>query len=319
MSRIIAMLWDFDKTLIRGYMQTPLFEHYGVDAIEFWNEVNALPEFYRAQSGIETLESDFLYLNHILTYVRRGVFSGLSNKKLRELGAEQSMAPGVPELFDHIAAFVRAEPKFLSADISVEHYVISTGLRQMVLGSPVAPHMRFVWGCEFLETEAPPGFLEGARPVSEGVIRDIGYVIDHTSKTRAIFEINKGSRELEGAHVNAMIERSKRRVPFENMIYVADGVSDIPSLSVVAQSGGRTFGVFQPDSPRDRAQAELLLDQNRVEAIGPADFRQDGETYAWLIDAIAQIAERLIQTPRDDAPTPPPPPMPAHIYDYRKP
>lgn len=309
------MLWDFDKTLIRGYMQTPLFEHYGVDAITFWNEVNALPDFYRRQSGIETLESDFLYLNHILTYVRRGIFAGLSNAKLRELGAKQSMAPGIPDLFDRIGAHVRDRPEFVAAGISVEHYVVSTGLRQMVLGSPAAPHMRFVWGCEFLEAEAPPGFLDGAPGVSDGVIRDIGYVIDHTSKTRAIFEINKGSREPDGAHVNAKIERSKRRVPFENMIYVADGVSDIPSLSVVAQSGGRTFGVFQPDSPRDRAQAEMLLEQERVEAIGPADFRQGGETDLWLMATITEIAERLMNAPVDNGPQAPPPPMPEHIYD----
>lgn len=314
MPRIIAVLWDFDKTLITGYMQAPLFEYYGVDSVRFWDEVNALPAFH-APEGTDLLTSDFLYLNHMLTYVRRGVFAGLNNTLLRSFGAKQSMAPGIPQLFDHIAAFTASEGKFQSAQIEIEHYVISTGLRQIVLGSPVAPYMRYVWGCEFLEREAPPGFLDGATD-EESVreIREIGYVIDHTSKTRAVFEINKGVREKLGFDVNSRMPRPQRRVPFDNMIYIADGPSDTPSLSLIRQNGGRTYGVFQQGSPRDWKQAKLLLDQERVDAIGPADYRLGSEAHSWLLQAVAEIADRIANCPAFENNIAPGAPPARHIY-----
>jgi hypothetical protein len=315
MSRIIAVLWDFDKTLITGYMQDALFDHYGVDGVRFWDEVNALAG-YHATEGAKLLASDFLYLNHILTYVRHGRFAGLTNELLRALGAKQKFAPGVPEIFESVAAFVAHDEVCRAARIKIEHYAISTGLRQIILGSAVARHTRHVWGCEFLEREAPPGFLDGVtEEEGESSIREIGYVVDHTTKTRALFEINKGVHENLGIDVNSRVPKAERRVPFENMIYIADGPSDIPSLSVVKQFGGKTYGVYQPGSPRDHEQAMLLRDQERVDRIGPADYRAGSETSAWLLSAIAEIAGRLLQSEsRPDTQTPVPP-IPRHIYD----
>jgi hypothetical protein len=313
--KIIAVLWDFDKTLITGYMQTPLFEHYGVDSVRFWDEVNALPDFHARAGEGEPFISDSLYLNHILTYVRHGVFAGLSNAMLRQLGAKQHLAAGVPDILEQIAAFARDQQAFRDGTVGIEHYVISTGLRQMVLGSRVAPYMRHIWGCEFLERVAPPGFLDGAAgEPGDGTICDIGYIIDHTTKTRAIFEINKGVRENLGVNVNTHIPRDQRRVPFANMIYIADGPSDIPSLSVINQFGGSTFGVYQPDSPRDFEQARQMLDQGRVHSIGPADYRQGTATFNWLLDRIAGIADRLARSPAVAATAAPIAATPGHIY-----
>jgi hypothetical protein len=314
-AKIIAVLWDFDKTLITGYMQTPLFEHYGVDPVRFWDEVNALPEFHTRPGEGEPFISDSLYLNHILTYVRQGVFAGLSNAMLRRLGTKQHLAAGVPGIFEDIARFTRDHQAFRDGTLGIEHYVISTGLRQMVLGSPVAPYMRHIWACEFLERIAPPGFLDGAVGApGDGAICDIGYIIDHTTKTRAIFEINKGVREHLGVNVNTSIPEDQRRVPFENMIYIADGPSDIPSLSVINQFGGSTFGVYQPDSPRDLEQARQMLDQKRVQGIGPADYRQGSDTQRWLLDRIAGIADRLARSPAVAATAAPFAATPGHIY-----
>jgi hypothetical protein len=312
---IIAILWDFDKTLIPGYMQAPLFEHYGVDAVRFWDEVNALPEFHRKDGESEPFISDSLYLNHILAYVRQGVFAGLNNAMLRRLGAKLNLAAGVPGIFEDIAGFTREHQAFRDGSIGIEHYVISTGLRQMVLGSAVGPYMRQIWGCEFLERVAPPGFLDGAvGEAGDGSICDIGYIIDHTTKTRAIFEINKGVREKLGVNVNTSIPERQRRIPFANMIYIADGPSDIPSLSVINQFGGSTFGVYQPGSPRDFEQAKLLLEQGRVQSIGPADYRRGSETSNWLLDRIAGIAERLARSPAVEIAAAPIAATPGHIY-----
>ena len=223
--------------------------------------------------------------------------------------------PACPQYLTTSRESPEDSPAFRDGTIGIEHYVISTGLRQMVLGSAVAPYMRQVWGCEFLERVAPPGFLDGAvLATGAGTICDIGYIIDHTTKTRAIFEINKGVREKLGINVNTSIPEQQRRVPFANMIYIADGPSDIPSLSVINQFGGSTFGVYQPGSPRDFKQAKLLLEQRRVQSIGPADYREGSETSNWLLDRIAGIAERMARSPSVAVEAAPIAATPGHIY-----
>jgi hypothetical protein len=168
LQNVIAIVWDFDKTLIPGYMQDPLFRRYGVDAAEFWREVRALPDFYRS-SGLELVSPDSLYLNHILTYVRHGRFAGLSNEVLRELGQELTFYPGIPGIFQNLRDRLAAHPGAKQHDIRLEHYIVSTGLRQMILGSPLAEHVNQVWGCEFVEAEPAPGFLaDASKPAPTG-------------------------------------------------------------------------------------------------------------------------------------------------------
>lgn len=192
---IIAIIWDFDKTLIPDYMQEPLFRRYGVDAATFWDEVNGLPDFHK-RNGLALVSKDTLYLNHILTYVRSGTFKGLSNKLLRQLGAEIEFYAGLPDFFATLKRSVAENERYRRYDIEVEHYIVSTGLRQMILGSKIAPYVDEVWACEFVEKVPPPGYLgrlpDLSLPDKETII-DIGYVLDNTTKTRAVFEINKGT------------------------------------------------------------------------------------------------------------------------------
>ena len=241
----IAIIWDFDKTLIPGYMQDPLFRYYKVDGRSFWREVNALPKYLRRE-GNEMVAEDSIYLNHILSYVRAGVFKGLNNKLLRQLGGELEFYPGLPDFFLAVKDFVADDPVYRKYDIKVEHYIVSTGLRQMILGSKIAKYVDGIWACEFVEMRLPPGFLRDGPPEvaeEEIVIQDIGYVIDNTTKTRAIFEINKGVNKLEGIDVNSYIPRSERRIPFQNMI-TSPMAQATSRFLLINQNGGRTFGVY---------------------------------------------------------------------------
>src|ERR1700733_5884053 len=95
----IALIWDFDKTLSRTYMQSPLFARFGVDEETFWHEVNGLDALYKSNGAART-SKDTLYLNHILTYVRRGIFKGLNNTTLKDLGAEIELFEGLPQFFE---------------------------------------------------------------------------------------------------------------------------------------------------------------------------------------------------------------------------
>ena len=311
---VIALIWDFDKTLTPDYMQTPLFEHYGVDKEEFWEEVNGLKGYY-THRGLEIVSPDTLYLNHILTYVREGRLEGLSNEVLRELGAKIEFYPGIPQFLEAIKR-IAERPEYKHEGIKIEHYVVSTGLRQMILGSKVAPYVDGVWACEFVSEVAPPGFLKG--PVRDNIalddispedvrkkwssepVVDIGYVIDNTTKTRAVFEINKGANVEPSISVNAYIRHEDRRVPFKNMIYVADGPSDVPVFSVVKGNGGHTFAVYNPKSDEEFAQVNELHRQGRVSNHGPADYEEGSHTHKLIVGAVEYIADGIVRSRKEE-------------------
>ncbi len=287
---IIAVIWDFDRTLSPHYMQKPLFEAYGVDQREFWREVNALPAYY-GRAGIH-VQDDTCYLGHILSYVQHGVFAGLSNARLRELGAEIVFFPGMPEALDRLKNLMAA-PEYQEWDIRVEHYVVSTGLAELIRGSAVAAQLDGIWASEFIEEPAPPR-ADLAQLPREGAISQIAGALDNTTKPRAVFEIHKGVNRVPGISVNDAIPESYRRVPFENMLYIADGPSDVPSFSVVKKHGGFTFAVHDPESKKQFAQVAELHEQGRIHAIGPADYREHSPTSMWLEHRIVKLAKRII-------------------------
>ena len=296
LQNIIACIWDFDKTLIPGYMQAPIFDHYRVAAKNFWKEVNELPNYYR-KSGLDLIVPDTVYLNHFITYARAGIFKGLNNRRLREFGAEIEFYPGLPEFFDAVKQFVKSNPAYRQHDIRVEHYIVSTGLRQMILGSKIAPYVDGVWGCEFVENPPQAGYLDPAEPKASRprkIISQIAYALDNTTKTRAIFEINKGTNKISDIDVNAKIPDEDRRVPIQNMIYIADGPSDIPVFSIVNRFGGRTFAVYQPNSKEEFSQVNRLQKQGRVQSYGEADYTQGSQTAMWIENAVGEIAEFIV-------------------------
>ena len=293
----IALIWDFDRTLTPGYMQGPLFRHYDIDGLEFWGEVDALPEFYRDR-GADLIGPDTLYLYHILTYVREGIFEGLNNRLLRELGAEIQFYAGLPDFFDQLRKRVESSPEFGEHGVEIEHYIVSSGLRQMILGSAIAPYVEQVWACEFAEETAAPGYLEDKRqkPLFNegGTLSHVIYSLDNTTKTRAVFEINKGTNKNPNVNVNAKVAHEDRRVPFQNMIYIADGPSDVPVFSVVKANGGKTFAVYKPESEAEFEQVNRLQEQGRVHSFGEADYREGSQTYMWITHAVDSIARRIV-------------------------
>lgn len=294
---VVAVIWDFDQTLIPGYQQGPLFEEFEVSGEQFWNEVDKLEDFYRKQELV--VSRDTLYLNHLLTYVKAGHFPSLSNAKLRELGSRLQLYPGLPEFLNATRQAVSSQEDFSRHGITVEHYIVSTGLRQMILGSAIAPHVDGVWACEFIEDPAAPGFLDGTQPrlaLEAREISQVGYFLDNTTKTRAIWEINKGTNVDPDIGVNDLIAEEDRRVPLRNMIYIADGPSDVPVFSILNKYGGRTLGVYNPESDHHFEQVKSALsDQGRVQHFAEADYR-DGTTAArWILKSLQEIATLIVR------------------------
>ena len=279
---VIAMIWDFDKTMSPDYMQQVLFDEYQQDGAQFWKEVHALPKQYK-QQGCHKVTTELVYLNHIIDYVKLGKFPRLSNNKLKELGKKIIFYPGLPEFLVNVKTLVKE--KYAKHHFVLEHYVVSTGLKKLIEGSVVAEHLDGIWGCEFLE--------DGES--SQRQIARIGYVLDDTTKTRAIFEINKGVNKDEAISVNDSIAEEKRRVPISQMIYIADGPSDVPVFSIVNKHGGKTYGVYNPAERKTFDDAYQLEQNKRINGMAQADFRSTAHAALWLEQSVCEIAERIIK------------------------
>ena len=291
----IALIWDFDKTLIPDYMQSPLFRRYGVDEATFWQETNKLAEHYKKRGY--HLSAEIAYLNHLLTYVLSGQLRGLNNKILYECGADIMFYPGLPDFFAKAKEWVQEKPEYVKHDISLEHYIVSTGIAPMVRGSAIAKHIDGVWACEFIQDPLPPGFLkqkELSIETADSQIAQIGMVIDNTTKTRAIFEINKGTNKNPAIDVNAKMAAEDRRIPLQNMIYIADGPSDVPSFSVVKSGGGCAYAVYNPAKPEEFAQNDRLRRSGRVDHYGPADYTDASQTSLWLRMRVHEMCDRIV-------------------------
>lgn len=288
MANIIAIVWDFDKTLIDGYMEEPIFRQYGVNGKEFWDEVNALPEKYLKEQQVK-VNPETIYMNHMIHYAKRGIFKGLNNAMLRHFGEELPFYREVPEIFALTKKVIEEDVRYSEYSIKVEHYIVSTGLAEIIRGSVVMPYVTNIWGCEFIEDTGE----DGTREISE-----VGYTIDNTTKTRALFEINKGVGITPEVTVNTSMPEKTRRVHFINMVYVADGPSDIPAFSVVNRSGGATFAVYPRGDARAIKQVEKMRREGRVNMFAEADYSEQSTACMWLCGKIQEFADRIREEER---------------------
>lgn len=312
MKNVIAVVWDFDKTLVDGYMQDPIFDAYGIKGDPFWDEVNELGARYFMDQEVK-INRETIYLNHFINHAKNdGYFakgkatkeseitSPLNNAVLRKLGAKIKFYKGVEEIFKSTQKLFDDNKEFSGYGFSVEHYIVSTGFAEMIKGSVVAPYVKDIWGCELIQSKTQD---------DEWIISEIGYTIDNTSKTRALFEINKGANIKEwNIDVNSSIPEKSRRIPFSNIIYIADGPSDIPAFSVVKKGGGYTLGVYklnpekvdEPDYEAPFKQAKILRDSNRIDMMAEADYREGTTANLWIKHQILDIARKVKREIEDE-------------------
>lgn len=257
---------------------TELVKDHGIDPEDFWGRTvkELLSRGY---------EPALAYLNRLLENVGEGKALGMmSNARLREYGQTLSSRfyPGVPGLFKELREIAQS----VDGDINIEFYVVSGGLQDLIEDIPLLrKNFAAVYGCQF-----------GEHP-QQGVIHQIKRCVTFTEKTRYLFEINKGiSREAVDRNkyaVNKDLPVSRRRVPFKNMIYVGDGLTDIPCFSLVRSQGGMAFGVFNPGEQRSAKRALLeFLNTNRVISMHAPRYRRTDELGALLRAAVHTVAQR---------------------------
>ena len=243
---IIALLYDFDKTLCTQDMQNYAFiPSLGMKPAEFWQEANTFG-WREHMDGI---------LAYMYTMLRKSREKGLSitREQLVEMGRSIVLFPGVQEWFCRINEFGRTQ------GVEIEHYILSSGLREIIEGSGISHEFKEIYASEFY-------YDETGTPVWPKL--DVNF----TAKTQFVYRINKGVLDVANDRdLNASMPDDSKRVPFTNMIYVGDGLSDVPCMKMMRSYGGQAIAVYQPES---RTAVEELLQKGRVDFIFPADYRE---------------------------------------------
>lgn len=270
---VVAIIYDYDQTLSPNYMQDEvLFPEFGIDSKRFWAKCNKLVQE-------EMFENELAYMKTILDEL---TMDRPTNARLKQLGAGLTFYPGLPEMFEEFKNNLLTEHHLLHG-IHVEHYIISSGLKVLIEGSRLASHVEAIFGCEFAED-------------ANGRITFPKRVISHTQKTQFLFRINKGMLDLT-EDVNDHMPSDLRPVPFENMIYVGDGPTDVPCFTLMRRNGGQAIAVYNPNDPTRtsfRKCYQLMGAADRVRHVAPSDYRA-GSHLRFLLEAMVhEIADRIV-------------------------
>lgn len=269
----IALVYDYDQTLSPSYMQDDvLFPEFGINPASFWEKCNVLVKEKK-------WDGELAYLKCLLDYL---AMDRVSNDRLTELGANLSFFPGLPEMFEEIEGLCLTD-LHKAAGIKIEHYIVSSGLKALVDGSRLAKHFKKIYGCEFGEDE-------------NGVISFPKRAISHTTKTQFLFRINKGLLEY-GEDVNDHMPEGVRPVPFENMVYVGDGPTDVPCFTVMQKNGGHAIAVYNPEDETNRSFDkcfQMCAHANRVKHIAPADYRRGSHLRLILEKMVREMADNIL-------------------------
>ncbi|MCM1289532.1 MAG: haloacid dehalogenase-like hydrolase [Corallococcus sp.] len=244
---IVAIIYDFDNTLSTKDMQEFTFiPSLGITPDEFWNMCDETSHKYE--------------MDHILAYMylmasmskQKGIV--LSQDELRKMGKGVKFFEGVKTWFKRINSYGE------NLGLEVRHYIISCGLKPMIEGCDIAREFYNIFACDYV-------YDENGAPVWPSV------AINYTSKTQFLYRINKGVENMgEHKKLNMYMPRDSRVVPFENMVYVGDGLTDVPSMKLARQRGGYAIGVYR--KPED---ATYLVNEERVDFYVKSDYREGSD------------------------------------------
>jgi len=275
----IAIIYDYDQTLSPTYMQDEaLFPVFGINPSHFWQRCGQLVK----EQGFD---NELAYMKVLLDCLE---MDRPTNARLRELGSLLTFYKGLPEMFEEFGAGLLT-PEHEAHGINVEHYIVSSGLKALIEGSRLAPHIRKIFGCEFAVDD-------------HDRITFPKRVISHTQKTQFLFRINKGMLEMD-EDVNDHMAPELRPIPFENMVYVGDGPTDVPCFTVMRRNGGQAIAVYNADDPTRvsfKKCYQLSTHADRVKNIAPSDFRRGSHLRLLLEEMIQEIADGIVQRRRED-------------------
>jgi hypothetical protein len=244
----IAIIYDFDGTLSPQPMQEyTVLPKIGVNPRKFWKEVSR-------ESRDTVSEAMLVYMRLLLQKAKEAKIH-IGQKDLIGMGKAIKYFPGVGGWFGRINKFVRKEGK---GRIKIKHYIVSAGLREILEGTSIRNQFTRIYASEY-------HFDHDDRAIFPKLL------ITDTAKTQYLFRINKGKEHL-GVSINDHMPESHRPIPFSNIIYIGDGITDVPSMAVTKSNGGNTIAVYKKNSSKGKSVCKKLLKVGRVHFIAQADY-----------------------------------------------
>ncbi|SHI38613.1 haloacid dehalogenase-like hydrolase [Butyrivibrio fibrisolvens DSM 3071] len=246
---VVAICYDFDKTLSPDDMQAQGYiQSVGYDVAQFWKDTNDLAE----QNDMD------VNLAYMFKMVQEAEGKLIFNKdKLAEYGSKVKVFPGVETWFERIREYGRQK------GVIVEHYIISSGLKEMIEGTAMADSFTRIYANSFFYNE-------------KGIAQWPAFVVNYTNKTQFLFRIEKGVLDINDPGVNEFYKPEDLRVPFRNMVYIGDSDTDIPCMRLVNSLGGHSIGVYDPGTG-DKTKVYKMIRDNRIKFFAAADYNEGTE------------------------------------------
>lgn len=261
----MAICYDFDKTLSPDDMQTfTLIPSLEMDKSEFWGKSNDLAK--------ENLMDNNLAWMYQLITLSKAKRKSIKREYFTEVGKNVPLYKGVDEWFDRVNTY--AEKR----NIEVEHYIISSGLKEIIEGSKIADKFKRIYASSYLYS--PDGIAEWP-----------AQAINYTNKTQYIFRIAKGFFEEYDERVNDSMSDAQLYIPYENIVYIGDSATDIPCMRLVKSKGGYSIGVYDPDK-KNREKVYQLYADKRLSFYSAADYSARSELMSYMKIIIDEIAVR---------------------------
>jgi 2-hydroxy-3-keto-5-methylthiopentenyl-1-phosphate phosphatase len=268
----IALVYDFDGTLSPQPMQEyTVLPKIGIEPAEFWALVN---------DEARKTESDpmLVYMRHIIEALER-VKVDVKRQDFAAMARSIEYFPGVTTWFSRMNAYVKKRSR---GQVRVLHYLISAGQKEILEGVSIRKHFKRIYASEYHFNH-------------HGVATFPKFLVTDTQKTQFLFRINKGIESVTES-INEHMPEIERPIPFPNIIYLGDGMTDVPSMALTKKSGGHAVAVYPPAAPAKRATCVKLLDAGRVDFVAEADYRAGSKLsrrVQLLLDAIvADVAYR---------------------------
>ena len=262
---VMAICYDFDKTLTPDDMQAQGYiQSVGYDVEQFWEETNAMAH----EHG---MDSNLAYMYKMVQEAEGNLI--LNRKSLMEYGSQVKVFPGVEDWFERIRAFGEEH------GVCVEHYIISSGLQEMIEGTGIAKRGAFerIYASSFFYNE-------------RGIAKWPAQVVNYTNKTQFLFRIEKGTLDVNDPAVNEYFSPDQIRVPFRNMVYIGDSDTDIPCMKLVNANGGHSIGVYNPETGK-KDKVQKMIRDHRIRYYTPADYRDGSELDTLIKQIVLRTAE----------------------------
>ncbi len=268
----IAIAYDFDGTLAPGNMQEHSFiPKLGINNKEFWQEAND-------HAKKHDMDEILAYMQLMLQKADKKKIP-VTKKAFSALGKEITFFKGVESFFDLINQYAAEK------SIVIDHYIISSGIRDIIKGTSIAKYFTNIFASGFVFNR-------------DDVAVWPALAINYTNKTQYLFRINKGiNNSYDNSIINKFIEMDKRPIPFSRMIYLGDGETDVPAMKMIKFQRGTAIAVYDPEKKRQKEKpspkqiCEELIEQNRADFIAPADYTADSKLFRILKTLINKIVE----------------------------